>query len=308
MHDYEKVARELGAIGYALKPVKREQLVEAFRLLEDQLSRKVRSLLIIEDDAVQRDAIANLLKADEVNVVAVGTAEEGLTQLRSSTFDCCVLDLWLPGISGFDLLERMSSDAASSFPPVIVYTARPLSPEDEQRLRRLSSSIIVKGARSPERLLEEVTLFLHQVEADLPPERQRMLRAARDREKIFEGRRVLLVEDDVRTVFALTRTLEPKGLSVEIARNGKEALARIAAEPGVDLVLMDIMMPEMDGLTAMRKIRTDDKWRSVPILALTAKAMPDDRLACLEAGANDYIVKPIDVEKLMSLLRVWMPR
>lgn len=308
VHDYEKVARELGAIGYALKPVKREQLVEAFRALEEQLARNVRSVLVVEDDPVQQGAIVDLLEADNVKVVSAATAEEGFARLRGSTFDCCVLDLMLPGVDGFELLERMSSDESCSFPPVIVYTARPLTRDEEQRLRRLSSSIIVKGARSPERLLEEVTLFLHQVESELPPERQRMLRAARDRERIFEGRRVLLVEDDVRNIFALTRALEPRGLSVEIARNGKEALARIEEDPAPDLVLMDIMMPEMDGLTAMREIRNGSRGESMPIIALTAKAMPDDRQTCLQAGANDYIAKPVDVEKLLSLLRVWMPR
>jgi CheY-like chemotaxis protein/signal transduction histidine kinase len=308
VHDYEKVARELGAVGYALKPVKREQLVAAFRLLEERLSRKMKRVLVIEDDAVQRDAIVDLLKVDDVEVVATATAEEGLAQLRASTFDCCVLDLRLPDLDGFGVLERMANDDQSSFPPVIVYTALPLSRDEEQRLRRSSSSVIVKGARSPERLLEEVTLFLHQVESDLPPERQRMLRLARDRESIFEGCRVLLVEDDVRNLFALTRVLEPKGVAVEVARNGKEALARLADGPNLDLVLMDIMMPEMDGLTAMRAIRRDDRWRTLPIIALTAKAMPDDRKACLDAGANDYIAKPVEVDKLLSLLRVWMPR
>jgi CheY-like chemotaxis protein len=308
VHDYEKVARELGAVGYVLKPVKREQLVAAFRLLESRLSRTVKRVLVVEDDAVQREAIVDLLKVDDVDVVAEGTAEGGLAQLKNVTFDCCVLDLHLPDVSGFDVLEQMGKEGASSFPPVIVYTARPLSRDDEQRLRRLSSSVIVKGARSPERLLEEVTLFLHQVEAELPPERQRMLKVARDRETIFEARRVLLVEDDVRNIFALTRVLEPKGASVDIARNGREALASLAGTPAPDLVLMDVMMPEMDGLTAMREIRKNERWRSLPIIALTAKAMPDDRQACLDAGANDYIAKPIDVERLLSLLRVWMPR
>jgi CheY-like chemotaxis protein len=202
----------------------------------------------------------------------------------------------------------MSEDESCSFPAVIVYTARSLAADEEQRLRRLSKSIIIKGARSPERLLEEVTLFLHQVESDLPPEHQRMLRMARDREKIFDGRRVLLVEDDVRNIFALSRVLESEGLAVEIARNGKEALARLPAEPRVDLVLMDIMMPEMDGLEATREIRSTRERAALPIIALTAKAMPDDRQRCLAAGASDYIAKPIDVDKLLSLLRVWMPR
>lgn len=308
VHDYQQVAREMGAVGYALKPVKREQLMGAFRVLEERLSRKVKSLLVVEDDRVQREAITKLLSNECTRIAAVSTAEDALVQLRKATFDCCVLDLMLPGVSGFELLERMSKDEACSFPPVIVYTGRTLDADEEHRLRRLSKSIIVKGARSPERLVEEATLFLHHVESELPPEQRRMLRAARDRESVFEGRRILVVEDDVRNIFALTKVLEPKGVVVEIARNGKESLARLAREPRVDLVLMDLMMPEMDGLEAMREIRKHERWTGLPIIALTAKAMPDDRRQCLAAGANDYIPKPVDVEKLLSLLRVWMPK
>jgi len=187
-----------------------------------------------------------------------------------------------------------------------------LTREEEQRLRRYSKSIIIKDARSPERLLDEVTLFLHQVEAKLPPEHQQMLKSARNRESTLEGRRVLIVEDDVRNVFALSSVLEPKGITVVIARNGREALevlTRSSQEPArIDLVLMDIMMPEMDGLTAMREIRKRGEWKNLPIIALTAKAMADDHDKSLAAGANDYIAKPLDVEKLLSLVRVWMPK
>jgi CheY-like chemotaxis protein len=223
------------------------------------------------------------------------------------------MDLNLPDLSGYDLLEAMAEQEAIAFPPVIVYTGRSLSRDEEQRLRRYSRSIIIKDARSPERLLDEVTLFLHQVEASLPPERQRMLKAARAREAALEGKHVLVVEDDVRNVFALTSLLEPKGVQVEIARNGREAIDRLSrnqANPdtAVDLVLMDIMMPEMDGMTAMREIRKRPEWQKLPIIALTAKAMRDDQEKCLAAGANDYIAKPLDVEKLLSLVRVWMPK
>ncbi len=196
---------------------------------------------------------------------------------------------------------------------MIVYTGRSLSRDEEQRLRRFSKSIIIKDARSPERLLDEVTLFLHQVESSLPAERQQMLRLARDRESTFEGRSILVVEDDVRNIFALSSVLEPTGAKVQIARNGREALEALERSqagdaPQVDLVLMDIMMPEMDGFTAMREIRKRQEWRRLPIIALTAKAMKDDQEKCLAAGANDYIAKPLDVEKLLSLVRVWMPK
>ena len=224
-----------------------------------------------------------------------------------------VLDLTLPDVSGYQLLETMAGQEDVSFPPVIVYTGRSLSRDEEQRLRRFSKSIIIKGAQSPERLLDEVTLFLHQVESDLPAEQQRMLQVARDRDAALEGRRILVVEDDVRNIFALTSVLEPQGARIEIARNGREALevlARSQAQPSaaIDLVLMDIMMPEMDGLTAMREIRKRPEWKKLPIIALTAKAMKDDQEKCLAAGANDYIAKPLDVEKLLSLVRVWMPK
>jgi CheY-like chemotaxis protein len=206
----------------------------------------------------------------------------------------------------------MAEQEDVSVPPVIVYTGRALSDDDEQKLRRFSKSIILKDARSPERLLDEVTLFLHQVESKLPPDRQRMLKIARAQDAAFEGRRILVVEDDVRNVFALTSLLEPKGVQVQIARNGYEALDALskaaAGAARIDLVLMDVMMPEMDGLTAMRKIRERVEWKKLPIIALTAKAMRDDLEACMAAGANDYIAKPLDVEKLLSLIRVWLPK
>ncbi len=305
--DYTREALERGAIGYALKPVKREHLVEAFQRLETKFTQTSRRVLVVEDDARQREAISRLLGADTVEITGVATAGEALDLLRAQTYDCMVMDLNLPDLSGYELLEKMAAHDDVSFPPVIVYTGRTLTRDEEQSLRKFSTSIIIKDARSPERLLDEVTLFLHQVESTLPQESQRMLKAVRDREAIFEGRRILVVEDDVRNIFALTSVLEPKGARIEIARNGLEALE--ALERGApDLVLMDIMMPEMDGLTCMREIRKRGEWKKLPIIALTAKAMRDDQEKCLEAGANDYIAKPLDVEKLLSLVRVWMPK
>jgi len=238
----------------------------------------------------------------------VGSVAGALEQLAANTFDCMVMDLSLPDGSGYDLLEHMAAGEKYSFPPVIVYTGRVLGRDEEQRLRRYSKTIIIKGARSPERLLDEVTLFLHSVEANLPREQQRLLRQARNRDAVLDGRRILLVEDDVRNIYALSSVFEPLGVTLDIARNGREALERLEAQPDVDLVLMDIMMPEMDGITATRRIRERPQWSAVPIIALTAKAMSDDRERCLEAGANDYMAKPIDVDKLVSLCRVWMPK
>jgi CheY-like chemotaxis protein len=327
--DYKQEAMELGAVGFALKPAKREQLVDALKRLEAKFSQNLRRVLVVEDDARQRESICQLLANDEVQMTAVATATEALAELETSTFDCMVMDFNLPDYSGYDLLERMSEHDDLAFPPVIVYTGRALTRDEEQRLRRFSKSIIIKDARSPERLLDEVTLFLHQVEAKLPAARQQMLKLVRDRESALDGRRILVVEDDVRNIFALSSVLEPKGAIVTIARNGREALdiltqtskqppGRSAGQPGggpftqpsgaIDLVLMDIMMPEMDGFTAMREIRKRSEWKNLPIIALTAKAMKDDQEKCLAAGANDYIAKPLDVEKLLSLVRVWMPK
>ncbi len=302
-----QVALELGAVGYLIKPATRDRLAAAIRQLEQTHARDVRRLLIVEDDRDLRANLQLLLARDQLEIVAVGTIADAIAQLDQSTFDCMVTDLSLPDGSGYDLLERMSNSDTGAFPPIIVYTGRALTRDEEQRLRRYSKSIIIKGARSPERLLDEVTLFLHSVEASLPGDQQRLLREARRRDAVLDGRAVLLVEDDVRNIFALSSVLEPLGVRLEIARNGREALETVGRQE-FDLVLMDIMMPEMDGLTAMREIRRNPQLQDLPIIALTAKAMADDRENCLEAGANDYIAKPVDVDKLISLCRVWCAR
>jgi signal transduction histidine kinase/CheY-like chemotaxis protein len=306
--DNVQTALELGAIGYALKPVARDDLSLAIQKLDAEHARTTRRVLIVEDDPNQRSSLMKLLATDGVQLVTAGTLQEALAELERASVDCMVLDLTLPDGSGYDLLEKMASGTRHSFPPVIVYTGRDISRQDEERLRRYSHSIIVKGARSPERLLDEVTLFLHKVESSLPPEQRRMLADARQREAVFEGRRILVVEDDVRNVFALSKVLEPRGAKIEISRNGREALSMLDRRSDIDLVLMDLMMPEMDGLSAMREIRKNPALRRLPIIALTAKAMPDDREQALAAGANDYIAKPFEVDKLVSLCRVWLPR
>ncbi len=306
--DYSVTALSMGAVGYMLKPVKRDDLLDVLKQIEARIEGGMRHVLIVEDDAVQRESLTKLLGSHDVEAVAVGTASACLEQLKTTTFDCMVLDLSLPDASGYSLLETLSREDAFSFPPVIVYTGRDLSHDEEQKLRRYSKSIIIKGAKSPERLLDEVTLFLHRVVAELPAEKQKMLQQAHNRDAVLEGRRILIVEDDVRNVYSLTNILEPRGAIVEIARNGREALDMLEKNSGIDLVLMDVMMPEMDGLTATREIRKRSEWRKLPIIMLTAKAMRNDQERCLEAGANDYMAKPLDVEKLLSLVRVWMPR
>jgi signal transduction histidine kinase/DNA-binding response OmpR family regulator len=313
VHDYMQTALSLGAVGYILKPVKRDQLVDAFQRLEQRLTQRLRRVLIVEDDAVQREAITALLTSRDVEIVGVGTAADCLDRLRDTTFDCMVLDLSLPDETGYALLESLSREDRYSFPPVIIYTGRDLPPDEELRLRRYAKSIIIKGAKSPERLLDEVTLFLHQVIADLPSEQQAMLTRSRHGDAALEGTRLLVVEDDVRNIFALMSLLEPRGAKVQVARNGREALETLegSLQPDgtpIDLVLMDIMMPEMDGLTAMREIRKRPEWKHLPIIALTAKAMKSDHVQALTAGANDYLAKPLDVDRLLSLVRIWMPK
>ncbi|WP_306396514.1 response regulator [Telluria beijingensis] len=300
-------ALHLGAIGYALKPTSREDLEEVFRKLQEKSSQKIKRVLLVEDDERQRDSVVALIADDDVEIAAVGTASEALTHLKNEVFDCMIIDLKLPDMQGGELLERMSHEELCSFPPVIVYTGRNLTRDEESQLLRYSRSIIIKGARSPERLLDEVTLFLHKVESELSTERQSMLKAVRGRDRVFEGRTILLVDDDVRNVFALTSALEQRGARVEVGRNGFEAIAKLDEVPGIDLVLMDIMMPGMDGLEATRRIRADGRFDRLPIIAITAKAMKDDQEQCLAAGANDYLAKPIDLSRLYSLLRVWMP-
>jgi len=311
--DDTQAALASGAVGYLFKPVSREALVGMLEGLEARMAQRLRRVLVVEDDPVQAQSIRHLLASRDVETVEAHSAAECLQLVRTETFDCMVMDLNLPDIPGLELLERLSGDDSVGFPPVIVYTGRDLSADEELALRRYSKSIIVKGAKSPERLLDEVTLFLHQVVADLPDEHQQMLERALSRDAALEGRQVLVVEDDVRNVYALTSILEPHGVRIRIARNGREALetldkSRLNGIGRIDLVLMDIMMPEMDGLTAMREIRKDAHWRTLPIIALTAKAMERDQAECLEAGANDYLAKPLDVDKLLSLVRVWMPR
>ena len=300
-------AMQLGAIGYDMKPTTRQRLKEVFEKIERRFAQTVKRVLLVEDDERQRDSVVQLISDDDVDITAVAFGEEALQHLRTTVFDCMIIDLKLADLQGYELLQRMATESICSFPPVIVYTGRSLTREEEQQLQKYSRSIIIKGARSPERLLDEVTLFLHKVESQLTVERQSMLRTVRSRDHIFDGRRILLVDDDVRNIFSLSSALEMKGMLVEIGRNGMEALEKLETNPGIDLVLMDVMMPVMDGLEATRRIRTDPRFKALPIIAITAKAMKDDQEQCISAGSSDYLAKPIDLDRLYSLLRVWLP-
>jgi CheY-like chemotaxis protein len=308
VEDRSQQALSMGAVGYLRKPADREALAAALARLESHGQAREKRLLIVEDNQVERAAIERLLTSPGVETVTVDSVAAAKRELSSRTFDCVVTDLGFPDGSGFDLVTQLAHEEKYAFPPIIVYTARSLDRDEEERLRQLSSAVILKGVRSPERLLDEVSLFLHQVENQLPPHKQQLLAKARDREAALEGKTVLIAEDDVRNIFALTKLLEPHGAHIVVARNGREALEMLEQTAATDLVLMDIMMPEMDGLEAIRKIRQNKQWAKLPIIALTAKAMPDDRESCLRAGASDYISKPLNTDVLLSLVRVWMPR
>ncbi|MCQ4271185.1 response regulator [Pseudomonas kuykendallii] len=308
VEDRQEAAMHMGAVGYATKPVSREQMKDVFLRLEAKLEQKVKRILLVEDDDLQRESVTRLIEDDDIEITAVARGTEALDELHRNTFDCMIIDLKLPDIDGNELLARMAEEDIQSFPPVIVYTGRSLTRDEETELLKYSRSIIIKGARSPERLLDEVTLFLHKVEANMPLERQKMLKTVRNRDRAFEGRKILLVDDDVRNIFALSSALEQKGAVVEIARNGLEAVAKVQEDEEIDLVLMDIMMPEMDGYEAMTEIRKDPRFARLPIIAVTAKAMKDDQDRCLRAGANDYLAKPIELDRLFSLIRVWLPK
>lgn len=299
-------AMRMGAVGYLTKPVTLEAVNKALARIEGVLSKPVKRLLVVEDDALQRESIRELIGNGDVETVTVETGEEACEMLETEAFDCMILDLGLKDMSGFELLRRIRNDGLARRLPIIVYTGRELSREEEEELSRHAESIIIKGARSPERLLDETTLFLHRVEANLPADKQRMLRMVHDKEALLAGKKILLVDDDMRNVFALSSALEAHGMEVAIARNGREGVEKLSANPDTDLVLMDIMMPEMDGYEAMRAIRKRKRFQALPIIALTAKAMKGDRNKCIEAGASDYMAKPVDTDKLFSLLRVWL--
>jgi CheY-like chemotaxis protein/CHASE3 domain sensor protein len=293
---------ELGAVGFLTKPVSREAIGEAFERIMHFAEGRTRHLLIVDDDADSRAAVRVLLRDDAVTIDEAVSAEEALDMTFAASYDCIVLDLGLPGMSGLEFLEELST--YGNVPPVVVYSARDLSKEESLRIRQYTDSIVVKGARSPERLLDEVSLFLHSIRGGhARAGGSHPLRPEAD----LDGRRVLLVDDDMRNLFALSKVLRARGLNVSMAQDGHKALKMLDEDSGIELVLMDIMMPVMDGYQTTREIRTRPQLATLPIIALTAKAMRGDREKCLEAGANDYLSKPIDVDRLMSMMRVWLP-
>jgi len=299
-------ALSAGAIAYLEKPVTPDDFGSALGELVRFLDAPLRRLLVVEDDERERSSVMELVSGGDVEVVGAGSSDEALEALANGHFDCMVLDLKLPKTSGFSLLERVKADPASSSMPVIVYTGKDLSRREETRLKKYAETIIVKDVRSPERLLDETALFLHRVESRMPAEKRRMIEQLHTADAVFEGKKILVVDDDVRNIYALTSAFEGRGMEVLFGENGREGIEVLNAHPEVDLVLMDIMMPEMDGYETMRAIRLDDQFRRLPIIALTAKAMKGDREECIAAGASDYITKPVDIDQLLSLMRVWL--
>jgi CheY-like chemotaxis protein len=298
----------LGAKTFWAKPSDKESLNEAFDAIKDFSDRKLRTLLIVEDDETQRSTLVELIGDRDVEITAVGTGGEALDQMDRHQFDCIVLDLGLNDMSGLQLLEKMRADRSLSQVPVIIYTGKELTKSEESELRQLAQTIIIKDVKSPERLLDETTLFLHRVESALPPEKQRLLDQLHRSDPTLTGKKALVVDDDIRNIFALTSILERYEMDVQYAENGHDALRMLNENPDIDVVLMDVMMPEMDGYEATRRIRDNASFEDLPIIAITAKAMKGDREKCINAGASDYVTKPVDSDQLISLLRVWLSR
>lgn len=298
-----------GAIGFISKPASREELGQVLQQVDGLLDRKIKELLIIEDDPGARKALVTLLDKDDLRLTCVGNAEQALDIMQTRQFDCIILDLTLPGMSGQEYLQALNASGdEQSLPPIIVYTGQDLSEDAYHDLSAFSDRVVVKGINSPERLLAEVTLFLHSVDTSLPREQRHQPPMLCEHDNILQDRKILLVDDDVRNTFAFSQVLRKHGLQVTLADDGQLALEKLAHEPGIELVLMDVMMPIMDGYEAMRRIRAQQNYRDLPIIALTAKAMAEDRAQCLEAGADDYLSKPVDMDKLLSLLRVYLSR
>ena len=299
---------ELGAIAYLQKPVGRDGLSGVFDRLVGFVERTHKRLLVVEDDDTQRAAIVELVGNDDIETVAVHSGAEALAALHREPFDCVVLDLGLPDMSGVELIRRIKDETSNPAVPIVIYTGKDLTRREEGELRQLAETIIIKDVKSPERLLDETALFLHRVEAQLPEPKRQMLRELHRSDPVLAGKKVLVVDDDMRNIFALTSALERYRMNVEYAENGRDGIEALAARPDTDVVLMDIMMPEMDGYETIRHIRSQPSLANIPIIALTAKAMKGDREKCIEAGASDYITKPVNVEQLLSLLRVWLYR
>jgi len=302
-------AKKMGAIGYLVKPVTMEKLTEAFKEIETFLTKTVKKLLIIVDSETNQNLIMDLVIDKDLQIEMSITSEDACKKILATTYDCVILDMDLEHDSGSILLEKMQKKQNPSCKiPIIVYADRDLTTEEENLLISCSDEIPIKSVNSPERLVDEVTLFLHQIESNLSSEQRKMLHMVHDKKTILKHKKVLIVDDDERNIFALATILENHDVEVICGVNGKEGLEALDKNADIAIILMDIMMPEMDGYETIREIRKQSKYRNLPIIALTAKAMKDDRAKCIEAGANDYLAKPVNTDKLLSLMRVWLYR
>jgi len=297
-----------GAFSFITKPATTEGLEAAFERIKDYASPRKKCLLIVEDNAAELMSIKELLGHDDIDIVTASTGSEALQILRDQAIDCMVLDLRLPDMSGVDVLGKVRDELELADLPVVVFTGKELSAEQDAQLQELARKVVIKGVESPERLLDETALFLHRIIAELPKQKQAMLERLHRSDEVLRGQRVLVVDDDVRNIFALGSVLERHGMKVFTAQNGREAISSLQSTSDIGLVLMDIMMPEMDGYQTIGLIRQEEAFRRLPIIALTAKAMKGDREKCLEAGASDYLAKPVNTDQLLATLRMWLHR
>jgi CheY-like chemotaxis protein len=297
-----------GAFSFLTKPANAENLDAAITRIKQYAAPRRKRLLVVEDNPAEQLSIRTLLGGDDIDITVIDSGAEALASIAEQPYDCVVLDLRLPDMSGFEVLERLRETPVFSDLPIVVFTGKELSPEEDTRLHELARSVVIKGVESPERLLDETALFLHRVVADLPQEKQEMLDRLHRSDEALTGKKVLVVDDDVRNIFALSSVLERHGMVVLTAETGKEAIAILDSTPDVSIVLMDIMMPEMDGYETSRVIRQNPVFLRLPIIALTAKAMKGDREKTLQAGASDYLAKPVNTEQLLSTLRIWLHR
>jgi CheY-like chemotaxis protein len=307
-YDRRKEGLELGAFDFVRKPLNYDAVQGAFDRMQHFIDRKLKKLLVVEDNPQQNKAIRELIGNGDVKSFAAHTGQEAYSMLQDDKFDCIIIDLGLPDMTGFELMERIKESEQLNKIPIIVYTGRDMNKEEARQLEKLANTVVLKTSNSKERLLDETALFLHRVESKLPKEKQQIIRKLHRTEEILKNKKVLIVDDDMRNIYSLTNVLEEEGMKCSVAENGRVAVDQLKQHQDVDIVLMDIMMPEMDGYEATMAIRKMNTYNKLPIIALTAKAMKGDREKCLEAGMSDYVSKPVNIEQLLSLMRVWLYR
>jgi CheY-like chemotaxis protein len=307
-YDRRKEGLELGAFDFIRKPLTYDAVQGAFDHMQDFINRKLKKLLVVEDNPQQNKAIRELIGNGDVKSFAAHTGQEAYSMLQDEKFDCIIIDLGLPDMTGFELMEKIKESEQFNKIPIIVYTGRDMNKDEARKLEKLANTVVLKTSDSKERLLDETALFLHRVESKLPKEKQQIIRKLHRTEEILKNKKVLIVDDDMRNIYSLTNALEEEGMKCYVAENGRVAVDILNRQHDVDIVLMDIMMPEMDGYEATMAIRKMNTYNKLPIIALTAKAMKGDREKCLEAGMSDYVSKPVNIEQLLSLMRVWLYR